>query len=75
MMGPHKLNEGKAIDYMIEEESIDYSDVSHVSVYDSIGNEYRCYLAPWYKRFIYWFLHVTYIKRKPLKAPETQPKK
>lgn len=75
MYGNQKLSEGKAIDYMMEDEDIDYSDVSHVSVYDSIGNEYRCYLTPWYRRFFYWFLDVTYLKRKPTQAPKKKQTK
>ena len=75
LYGNQELGEGKAIDYMIEEEGIDYSDVSHVSVYDSIGNEYRYYIAPWYKRFFYWFLDVTFVRRKPLKAPQSPEKR
>jgi len=73
-IGAQELKEGKAIDYMMDEEGIDYSDVSHVAVYDSVGNEYKYYLTPWYRRFLYWFLDITYIRRKPLKAP-TSPKK
>ncbi len=75
MMGAQELKEGKAVDYMIEEEGIDYSDVSHVSVYDSVGNEYRYYLTPWYIRFFYWFLDITYIRRKRLQAPKQTSKK
>lgn len=74
-LGAQELKEGKAIDYMMEDDDIDYSDVSHVSVYDTIGNEYRYYLSPWYKRFWYWILDVVYIRRKPVQAPQTLKKK
>lgn len=71
LMGkPNNLEEGKSIDYLIEEDELDYSDISHVVVYDSMGNEHRFYLTPWYIRFYYWFLHITYVKRKPVKAPQ-----
>jgi len=75
IMGNQELLEGKAIDYMMDEDGIDYSDVSHVAVYDSVGNEYRYYLAPWYRRLFFWFLDVTYIRRKPLQAPKSPVKK
>jgi len=74
-LGAQELKEGKAIDYMMDEEGIDYSDVSHVAVYDSVGNEYKYYLTSWYIRFFYWFLDITYIRRKPVKAPKAPTKK
>jgi len=74
MMGAQILTEGKAIDYMMDEADIDYDDISHVAVYDSVGNEYKYYLAPWYKRFLYWFLDITHIRRKPVEAPKKQRK-
>lgn len=74
-LGAQELKEGKAIDYMMEDDDIDYSDVSHIAVYDSVGNEYRYYLAPWYKRFFYWFLDISYIRRKPVQAPKPPKKK
>lgn len=70
MFGHQKLEEGKSVDYLMEDEGIDYSDVCYVAVYDTVGNEYRHYLAPWYKRFVYWFLHITYLRRKPMRAPK-----
>ena len=74
IMGAQELNEGKAIDYMMDEEGIDYSDVSHVVVYDSVGNEYRYHLATWYTRFFYWFLDITYLRHKPIEAHKSPAK-
>ena len=72
--GPSTLkHEGDAVTYLMEDADIDYDDVNYVVVYDSIGNEYRAYLAPFHKRLYYWFLHVTYIRRKPTKAPTRLP--
>lgn len=67
--GNQKLDEGKSLDYMAEDQDIDYSDINYVAVYDSVGREYKCYMSPWYLRFYYWFLDFSYIKRKPIKAP------
>jgi len=69
LYGNQKLDEGKSLDYMAEDQDIDYSDINYVAVYDSVGREYKCYMSRWYIRFWYWFLNFTHIKRKLIEAP------
>jgi hypothetical protein len=57
--GPRKLDEGQSTDFMVYEDKIDYSDINYVAVYDSVGNEYKAYMASRIQRFIFWLLKLT----------------
>lgn len=63
--GSHELTEGKRIDFLSEQEGIDFSDISYFEATDSVGNKYRLNHASWLRRFFWWFLDVIYLRKKP----------
>ncbi len=62
--GAVELTEGKSITFLAGQESVDFSEINYFAVYDAVGNVYKKYIAPFYKRLFYWLIHVLYIKRK-----------
>ena len=57
--GRIELGEGKSHDYLIEENLVDPREISYYAAYDAVGNTYKKYEAPFFKRIFYWFLYVT----------------
>lgn len=64
--GSREVVEGKSTDYLIRQKDVKFNDINYFAAYDAIGNTYKKYYAPPLKRFWYWFLHITYLRRKPL---------
>ncbi len=62
--GAVELTEGKFTTYLIEQKSVDFSDINYFAVYDVVGNTYKKYVARFYERFFYWLMHTLHIRRK-----------
>jgi hypothetical protein len=71
--GSRELNEGKRVDYLAEQNDIDFSNISSFYAKVSIGNTYIKNYAPFYKRLFYTFLDKTHLRIKlspiKIKAP------
>lgn len=49
---PYELTEGKQLMALGDLKSIDLTTIEHWEAYDALGNPYRLFLAPWYKRWV-----------------------
>jgi len=70
IFGSRELAEGKSTDYLIEEKKMDdFPDIEYFVAYDAIGNGYKKYVSPFYKRFFYKTLYFFHPKSKlPLRT-------
>lgn len=60
-----ELLEGKSTRYVIKQSEVDdFSEISHFAAYDAVGNNYKVYVAPFYKRFFYWLIFLVYLKKR-----------
>jgi len=63
--GSRELIEGKSTDYIMLQSKIDdFSEISYFSAYDAVGNAYKKYVTPFYKRFFYWIIFSLHLKKK-----------
>lgn len=64
-LGSRELLEGKSTDYNMPQKDIeDFSEISFFAVYDAVGNAYKCYVTPFYKRWFYGLLFFLHLKKK-----------
>lgn len=65
ILGSRELSEGKNTHYLMEQNKIeDFSEISHFTAYDAVGNAYKKYVSPIHKRFFYWAIFKLHIKKK-----------
>ena len=65
IFGSRELSEGKNTHYLISQKKIeDFSEINYFAVYDAVGNEYKKYIASFYKRFFYWLIFKLRLKEK-----------
>lgn len=63
--GSRELHEGKSADFLAETaQPDDYSEIAYFWAKDATGVQYRKYVAPFYKRSLYWLLDITRIRKK-----------
>ncbi len=64
--GNHReLFEGKSTQYLIKQTEVDdFSEISYFAAYDAVGNNYKKYISPFYKRFFYWLVFAIHLKKK-----------
>lgn len=64
-LGSRELLEGKNTHYLINQSLIeDFSEIKSFEVYDAVGNAYKKYVTPFYKRFFYWIIFSLHLKKK-----------
>jgi len=65
LFGSRELAEGKNTHYLMTQSKVeDFSEINYFAVYDAVGNDYKKYVTPAYKRFLYWLIFTLHIKRK-----------
>ncbi|GEM_PF-3092234 len=64
--GSRKISEGESISYLMEESvPDDFDEILYFFASDATGRSFKKYVAPFYKRFSFWLLHLTHLRHKP----------
>jgi hypothetical protein len=62
--GRREIAEGDSTSYLTPADDLDFNEISYFAAYDAVGNAYKIYVTPFYKRLLWWLLFFTHIKRK-----------
>ena len=62
--GRREIKEGDSTTYLTPQNDLNFNEISYFAAYDAIGNSYKYYVTPFYRRWFWDILYYTHVATK-----------